>query len=49
MEWLCSCNSQVFDCPGGNRVRLSFCVLTFSGELFFFGGGRLIIKNDLLH
>lgn len=38
MEWLCSCNSQVFDCQGGNGVRLSFCVLTFSGENFFFGG-----------
>lgn len=38
MEWLGSCNSQVFDCPGGSRVRLSFCVLTFFGSFSFLGG-----------
>lgn len=36
MELLCSCNSQGCDCQGGNRVALSFCVLTFFPPRSFF-------------
>lgn len=46
MELRCSCNIQRFDCQGGNRAELSFCVLTFfPEELFFFFFFLLFLKG----